>query len=68
MSGTVTKIVDCVRNGEVIASCPLSYGITLGPSAQPDLIKEAKESLINQGLVKPSFDFTGIEFKIRDDR
>jgi hypothetical protein len=68
MSGTVTKIVDCLRNGEVIASYPLSYGITLGPSAQPDLIKEARESLVNQGLVKPPFDFTGIEFRIRDGR
>jgi hypothetical protein len=35
MSGMVTKIVECVRNGEVIASYPLSYGKTLGPSAPP---------------------------------
>jgi hypothetical protein len=68
MSGTVTKIVDCVRNGEVIASYRLGYGITLGPSTPPDLIGEAKENLINQGLIKPPFDFEGIKFRIRDDR
>ncbi len=62
------KIVDCVRNGEVIASYRLGCGITLGPSTPPDLIREAKESLINQGLVKPPFDFAGIEFKIRGGR
>ena len=46
MSGMVTKIVECVRNGEVIASYPLSYGKTLGPSAPPStgaLIEEAKK-------------------------
>ena len=69
MSGLVTKIVECVRNGEVIAAYPLSYGITLGRSSPPSsgaLIEEAKTNLINQGFVKPPFDFSGIEFKIRD--
>jgi hypothetical protein len=71
MSGMVTKIVECVRNGEVIASYPLSYGKTLGPSAPPStgaLIEEAKKNLINEGIVKPPFDFTEIEFKIWDGR
>lgn len=68
MSGVVTKIVDCIRDGTVIASYPLSYGVTLGPSAPPDLIKEARESLIYQGLVKPPFDFSRISFRIRDNR
>jgi len=66
MSGVVKKIVDCVRSGTVIASYPLSYAVTIGPLAPPDLIKEARESLIIQGLVKPPFDFTGIDFRIRD--
>jgi hypothetical protein len=69
MGSTVLKIVDCVRNGEVIKSYPLSYGKTMGPTSPPDLIKAAKENLIIEGLVKPPhFDFTGIEFKIRDSR
>jgi hypothetical protein len=68
MSGMVRKIVDCLRDGKVIASYSLSYAVTLGPSAPPDLIKEAKENLIRQGLVNPPFDFTGIEFRIRDGR
>ena len=66
MSSVVKKTVDCVRDGKVIASYRLSYGVTIGPSAPPDLIKEARDTLINQGLVKPPFDFTGISFKIRD--
>lgn len=55
MSGMVTKIVECVRNGEVIASYPLSYGKTMGPSAPPStgvLIQGAKQNLINEGFVK----------------
>jgi hypothetical protein len=67
----VTKIVDCLRSGEVIASYPLSYGITLGPSSPPSsgaLIEESKTNLINQRIVKPPFDFAEIEFKIRDAR
>jgi len=68
MSGIVRKIVDCLRDGKVIASYPLSYAVTIGPSTPPDLIKEAKESLIHQGLVKPPFDFTGIEFRVREGR
>ena len=68
MSGLVMKVVDCVRNGEVIASYPLPSPITLGPSSPPstgELIEIAQRNLIDQGLVKPPFDFTGIEFKIR---
>jgi hypothetical protein len=67
MSGVVKKIVDCIRNGKVIASYHLAYGITLGPSSPPDLIAAAKDNLINDGFVKPPFDFTGLEFRIRDD-
>jgi hypothetical protein len=69
--GTVTKIVDCMRGGKVIVSYSLSYGITLGPSSPPDLINGAagaKESLINDGWVKPPFDFTGWNFSVRDSR
>jgi hypothetical protein len=69
--GTVTKTVDCQRGGKVIASYRLSYGITLGPSTPPDLINGAdgaKESLINDGFVKPPFDFTGWDFIVRNGR
>lgn len=51
MRGVVTKIVDCIRNGEVIASYTLSYGITLGLSAPPSrekLIEDAKRNLIEK--------------------
>ena len=66
MSGTVMKIVECIRNGKVFAAYPLAYGLTLGPSATPDLIREAKECLIREGHVKPPFDFTGISFRVLD--
>lgn len=50
----------------MIAAYPLSYPLTLGPLAPPDLIKEAREQLINDGFVNPPFDFVGIDFRIRD--
>ncbi len=62
---TTQKIVDCIRNGQVIASYKLGYETTIGPSATPDLIATAKENLINEELVKPPFDWSGIDFKIR---
>jgi hypothetical protein len=67
MVGTVTKIVDCLNGGKMIASY-LTYAILVVPSDPPDLIKEAKESFILQGIVKPPFYFTGIKFRIRDGR
>ena len=68
MTGTIRKIVECVRDsdGQVFASYPLSYRLTLGPSAPPDMIKEAKDCLISDGFVNPPFDFRGISFRIRD--
>jgi len=66
MSGTVQKIVECIRDGKIIAAYKLGYGLTLGPSAPPDLIKEAKKSLIMEGHVKPPFDFSGISFRVLD--
>jgi hypothetical protein len=70
-SGMVTKIVDCIRGGQVIASYTFRYAITQGPSSPPSreaLIDEAKANLSNELIVKPPFDFSGIEFKIRDGR
>lgn len=66
MSGMIYKTVDCLRNGELIASYPLSYAITIVPSVPPDLIEEAKASLIHEGVIKPPFDFSGMAFRIRD--
>jgi hypothetical protein len=62
----VKKIVDCLRGGQVIGSYPLTYVITDVPSDPPDLIKEARDSLILEGVIKPPFDFAGIEYRIRD--
>ncbi|HEY5328288.1 MAG TPA: hypothetical protein VIJ79_00245 [Acidobacteriaceae bacterium] len=51
---------------KVFAAYPLAYGLTSGASAPPDLIQEAKESLIMEGHVKPPFDFSGITFRVLD--
>jgi hypothetical protein len=66
MPGTVRKIVECIRDGKVIARYDLAYGLTLGPSGQPDLIKEAQETLKTDGTIKPPFDLTGISYRILD--
>jgi hypothetical protein len=62
-----TIFVDCLRDQKIIASYPLSWGITIGPSSPPSrnqLIDEAKTNLVSERLAKPPFD--GIEFRIRD--
>ena len=58
--------MDCIRGGQVVASYPLAYGLTAAPPPPPDLIATARESLILEGHVKPPFDFTGFEFRIRN--
>ena len=69
MADLVTKIVDCVRvrDQNIIASYPLSYALTLGPSSPPPrekLIADAKENLARQGLAYSPF--VGVIFVIRD--
>ena len=66
MNDLVTKIVDCVRDGEVIASYPFSWARTLGPSSPPpkELIDEAKSNLSIERKAAPPFE--GITFEIRD--
>jgi len=66
MEDLIKKIVDCVIHGRTIASYPFGYAVTLGPSEPPDLIQEAKECLANDGLVRPPFDFSSVEFRFRD--
>ncbi len=66
MSSTIKKIVECTRDGKLLAAVPLAYGHSMGSSVPPDLIKEAKEALTTMGLVTPPFDFTGISYCIRD--
>jgi hypothetical protein len=65
MSGVVPVIVNCRRDGKLIASYPMGYGETAGPSAPPShesFINEAKTALTNDGLARPPY--TGIQFEI----
>jgi hypothetical protein len=65
MSDLVTVIVNCRRGGELIATYPLSYAKTLGPSLPPtpeSLIEEAKMNLSNQRLARPPFE--DIQFQV----
>jgi hypothetical protein len=67
MNDLVTKIVDCMRDGKVIASYPLSWARTRGPSPPPPrkkLIDEAKSNLSVERKAAPPFE--GITFEIRD--
>jgi hypothetical protein len=66
MSRTARKVVECIRDGKVIARYELAYGQTQGPSGQPDLIKEAQEMLKTDGTIKPPFNLTGITYRIRN--
>jgi len=66
MSGTVRKVVECIRDGKVFAAYPLAYALTQKPTAPPDLIQEAKENLLREGHVAPPFDFSGISFRVID--
>jgi hypothetical protein len=66
MSGVKRVDVDCVRDGQIIASYDFGYGETLGPSARPDhrsLIEEAKSNLTSEDIAFPPY--AGIEFKVR---
>jgi hypothetical protein len=66
--GDANVIVECLRDGKVIASYPFLCPGTADRSATPDkaaLIEEAKEKLVEQGFVRPPFGYKGIEFKIR---
>lgn len=66
MSSLKQVFVECVRDGQVIASYSFGYAETLGPSMPPShqsLIAEAKTNLTNQAIAYPPY--AGIEFKIR---
>ena len=57
--------VDCIRDGNIIASYKFGYGNTVGPSALPaqhGLIDDAKSNLVLMGVAEPPF--TGITFKV----
>ncbi len=60
-------VVECWRNGQLLASYPSSLTGTLaGPPPAPDeegLIDDAKTQLTNEGLAFPPY--SGIEFRIR---
>jgi hypothetical protein len=61
MSNLKQVFVDCVRDGQVIASYDFGYGETLGPSAPPShqaLVAGAKENLTSLGVAFPPY--TGI--------
>ena len=65
MSSLVTVFVNCRRAGKLIASYPLSYGVTAGPSVPPSsdmFIAEAKMNLTNERLARPPYD--DIQFEI----
>jgi hypothetical protein len=66
MSGLKRVFVDCVRDGQVVASYDFGYAETQGPSMPPNhqsLIAEAKTNLTNQAIAYPPY--AGIEFKVR---
>jgi hypothetical protein len=66
MSSVKQVRVDCVRDGQVIASYDFGYGETLGPSVPPShqaLVAGAKENLTSLGVAFPPY--AGIEFKVR---
>jgi hypothetical protein len=65
MSDLVTVTVNCRRDGKLIAAYPISYAVTLGPSAPPSresFIAEAKANLTNEGLARPPYE--GIQFEV----
>jgi hypothetical protein len=68
MSDLVTKVVYCLRDGEVIGGpYRVSYARTLGPTSPPlseRIIAEAKANLSSEGRASPPFE--GITFEIRD--
>jgi hypothetical protein len=58
--------VDCVRDGQAIASYSFGYAETLGPSvppSHPSLVAEAKTNLTNQAIAYPPY--AGVEFRAR---
>jgi hypothetical protein len=58
--------VNCRKDGKIIASYELGYGITLGLSAAPtrqQAIEEAKVNLSNERIAIPPF--AGIEFDVQ---
>jgi hypothetical protein len=66
MSSSKQVFVDCVRDGQVIASYDFGYAETLGPSMPPShqsLIAEAKSNLTSQAIAHPPY--AEIEFKVR---
>ena len=65
MSDIVPVVVNCRRDGKLLAAYQLGYAVTLGPSALPSretFISEAKMNLTNQGLAFPPY--TGIQFEV----
>jgi hypothetical protein len=65
MSDLVTVIVKCRRGKELIASYPLSYARTIGPSSPPPtetFVAEAKSNLTTEGLAFPPYE--GIKFEV----
>jgi hypothetical protein len=68
MSEPKTAVVECIRDGRVIATYSLGIPKTAGPSSPPskaEIEKEAKLSLSNEGLASPPFE--GITFKVREE-
>jgi hypothetical protein len=66
MSGLKRVFVDCVRDGQVIASYDFGYGETIGPSLLPghqSFIAEAKSNLTSEAIAYPPY--AGVEFKVR---
>jgi hypothetical protein len=66
MSSVKQVFVNCLRDGQVIASYQFAYGETQGPSQPPNhqrLIAEAKTNLTTQGIAFPPY--AGVEFKVR---
>jgi hypothetical protein len=61
--GTVIKTIECVRNGVVIGEYEFGVVTALGPTIPPDLIKAAKDALIDDGVIEPTSDFSGITFR-----
>jgi hypothetical protein len=64
----VNATVECLRDGKMIASYPFLCPATAAHPAVPDravLIGEAKRNLAEQGIVRPPFNYEGIEFEIR---
>ena len=58
MKGDTTIYVDCLRSGELIRTydflCPATLGPS-APSADEQLVAQAKENLSNERLAAPPF-------------